>query len=152
MTQARIVVDTGTLRPGGVGPATGTVWLALGNAAFPITDWNDFIVVILEAWVSALLRLLAGVSSHEIVHFMDGPYAVEVVSISASAFRLRAIEGGRHERICIDTNALPLIESLLAGSEEVLNVARDRDCWSAEAEKLNVALPALRREAIRLKN
>ncbi len=151
MTHARLVVDATTLRPG-FGPATGTVWLALGAVAFPSNDWNDFIVVILEAWVSAVLRLLSRASQQEIVYFMDGPYTVELALISGGAFRLRAIEGARNERACIATNALPLVESLLTGSEAVLSVARAKDCWSPEAEKLSVALPELRREAIRLKN
>lgn len=152
MTNARLIVDARTLRPGGVGPATGSVWLALGEGAFPVRDWNDFIVVVLDAWVSALLRLLSGASRSEIVHFMGGPYAVELDFISARAFRLRAIEGGHDEKACVDTSALPLIENLLAASEAVLNVARDKNCWSTDAEKLSNALPELRREAIRLRS
>jgi hypothetical protein len=150
MTETRIVVDPKTIRPGGVGPATGNVWLALGQIAFPIKDWNDFVVVILEAWVSALVRLLRGVSEHERVHFMDGPYVVDVVCPFQGMLQLRAIEGGRHERACVNTQALPLAESLLIGSEGILIACRDSSCWSTDADKLNALLPALQEEVAKL--
>jgi hypothetical protein len=152
MTQAYLVIDTETLRPGNLGPATANVWLMLDNSAFPVEGWNDFVVVILEAWVSALLRLLRGLSNCELVHFMDGPYVVELGALAAETLHLRAIKNGRDEVAHVDAKAIPLIESLLVGSEGVLAACRAQDCWSADADKLSANLPALRREMMRLKN
>ncbi len=151
MSEARIVFDAKTLRPGRMGPATGNVWLTFDDTAFPRQDWNDFAVVILEAWASAMLRLLQGVSEHELIHFMEGPYVVDVARVPA-AFRLRAISNGRDERACVDVQTLPLVESLLIASEEVLTASRNKSCWSAEADRLSGNLPALRREVVKLKN
>jgi hypothetical protein len=152
MTETRIIVDPKTIRSGGVGPATGDIWITLGQLAFPMKDWNDFVVVILEAWASALVRLLHGVSKHERLHFMDGPYVVEIVCLSEGVLQLRAIESGRHEKACVDARALPLVESLLAGSEGILSACRDKGCWSTDAERLNAFLPVLQKEAIGLAN
>lgn len=60
-----IVVDAKSISPGRTGPATGNVWIMLGQLAFPFQNWNDFVVVILEAWASAIVRMLRGVSEHE---------------------------------------------------------------------------------------
>ena len=152
MSKARLVVDPASIRTRGAGPATGSVWLALEEVAFPSKDWNDFIVVILEAWVGAVLRLLEGSSRNEIVHFMDGPYLVELSRTSAAILRLRAVENSYHEKASTDVEALPLVESLLNGSEGVLAVCRGEQCWSADAEKLAESLPSLRRRVIQLRN
>jgi hypothetical protein len=152
MIDAHIVVAPSTIRAGGIGPATGNIWIVLGPQPFPSKDWNDFVVVILEAWVGAIVRLLHGASSHERVYFMDGPYFVDVLRPSGGALRLRAIEGSGHEMARTDTEVLPFIENLLAASEQVLAACRDRDCWSADAEQLSMSLRALRMEAERLRN
>lgn len=152
MTEVHLIVDAKTLRSGNMGPATGNVWLALDHSAFPFEGWNDFVVVVLESWVSATLRLLHGLSKCEFVHFMDGPYAVEMAILAPGMIRLRAIKHGRDEVACVDAKAIPLIESLLTGSESVLTACREQNCWSTDAEKLSANLPALRREAVRLKN
>ena len=152
MSEARIFFDAKTLRQGGVGPATGNVWVMLGDVAFPQIGWNDFAVVVLEAWVSAILRLLRSVSRNELVHFMDGPYVVELAQLSEDTLRLRANSHGRGEEICVDTKALPLIESLLIASEGALMASRYEACWSVDADRLSTSLPVLRREVVKLKN
>jgi hypothetical protein len=60
MTGARIVVDASTLKPGSLGPATGSVWLDVEGVGFPMHGWNDFIVVVLGLWAAAVLRILRG--------------------------------------------------------------------------------------------
>jgi hypothetical protein len=124
----------------------------LGDSAFPEADWNDFVVVILEAWVSSILRVLRGLSDCELVHFMDGPYAVEISALAPGAVRLRAIEHGRDEVAQVVTKAIALVENLLAASEIILTACRTQDCWSIDADKLSANLSALRREEVRLKN
>jgi hypothetical protein len=152
MTEVCLVVDAKTLRPGGTGPTTGNICLMLDGSAFPHRDWNDFVVVILEAWVSSILRLLRGGSESELVHFMAGPYAVEIGSLASGAVRLRAIKRDRNEVTQVDAKVTSLVETLLVASESVVNACRARDCWSRDADKLCADLAALRRQAIRLKN
>ena len=152
MTNVRIVVDAKTIRSGSAGPVTGNVWIMLGHLAFPFQNWNDFVVVILEAWAAAVVRMLRGVSEHERVHFMDGPYVVEVSCVSEGVLRLRAIERARQEleRACEDTRALDFINGLLDCAEEVLAACRQGDCWSIDADKLEATLPLVREEAAKL--
>jgi hypothetical protein len=83
---------------------------------------------------------------------MDGPYVVEVSCTSEGVLRLRAVERARQEqeRACENTRALDFIDGLLACAEEVLTVCRQRGCWSVDADKLEAALPLLRKEAAKL--
>lgn len=78
--------------------AIGGIWLEVGGAAFPEVGWSDFIVVVL-AWLSAaILDVLRHQASARRVHFMDGPYAVDI-SMAASGqlqFRTLASAGGGH--------------------------------------------------------
>jgi len=152
MTNVRIVVDAKSISPGRTGPATGNVWIMLGQLAFPFQNWNDFVVVILEAWASAVVRMLRGVSEHERVHFMEGPYVVEVSRASEDVLRLHAIERVRQEQEIAseDARALDFIDGMLACSEEVLAACRQKGCWSVDADKLEAALPLLREEAAKL--
>jgi hypothetical protein len=150
MTEARLIVDAETLRSGSAGPSTGLIWVALDDVPFPMHGWNDFVVVILSAWTDALLRLTRAPSSRELVHFMDGPYAVELQLTSADMLRMSALKN-QVQVASIDANALVLIESVLDGSEQVLAACRAQNRWSRDEEALSEDLPMLRREAMRLR-
>jgi hypothetical protein len=149
----RIVVEPSTVRAGGIGPTTGNIWIELGPLGFPVKHWNDFVVVILEAWVGAMTRLsLQAGGQGERVHFMDGPYSVEVVSLRPGTLGFRAIERSGEEKGCEDTQAAPFIGSLISASERTLAVCRDRNCWSTDADKLVAGVVALKGLAEQLVN
>ena len=154
MIDMRLVVDPKTLRGGIRGPATGSIWIVVGRLAFPLQDWNDFVVVILEAWTAALVRLLRGVRERERVHFMEGPYLVEVSLRSPGVVHIRAIERGAHEqeRASEDVRTLDFIDALLVCAEEILAACRQKGCWSVDAAKLQAAMPMLRDQAAKLPN
>src|SRR5204862_8332605 len=86
-----IFTNPQSIRPGRKGPPTAEIWVVLGGMPFPEPHWNDFAVVIIEAWIVGALRLLRG-SGLERVHFMDGPYLVEMTSAGLVLFELRALE------------------------------------------------------------
>lgn len=127
------------------GPATGNVWLTIGGHAFPAHRWNDFIVVVLSWWVVAVLRLLRKTSERELVHFMDGPYAVEIFNMPGGVLRFRALEGAQrnHERAVGEASVAGFVAELMARSYEVLDACRQRNWWSPDADKLQTYLKEL---------
>lgn len=127
------------------GPATGNVWLVLNGYEFPTHGWNDFIVVILGWWLTALLLLLRNDSRLERVHFMDGPYAVDVSMAPSGTLLFRALEGPDRtiEVANSEAPAMPFILELLTQSREVLAACRRQGWWSRDAEVLESALAAL---------
>ena len=72
-TETHLVTELGMLNVRAQGPAIAGIWLVTGGAEFPRAGWNDFVVVVLGWWSSAILRLLENNSGMERVHFMDGP-------------------------------------------------------------------------------
>lgn len=147
-----IVINHGSFRPGGVGPSTGEIWLTIDGVAFPAPHWNDFVIVILEAWAAALLRLARGYSRFERVHFMDGPYEVELSRTGEGVLELRALERGSVEKARVSVRVDPLLADLLAAAEAMVLACHRHGDTSNDAVRLERALPIIRTEVTNSKN
>ena len=55
---------------------------------FPSNDWNDFLIIILNWWCSAMGRLLRNENIQDEFSFMDGPFTVKVAYIKEGVFNL----------------------------------------------------------------
>jgi hypothetical protein len=149
MTEAFMVTEPGSVRVRLGGPATANVWLSLNGCEFPMRGWNDFAIVVLGWWAIALLRLVRNASTRETVHFMEGPYSVEVTSVHAGMLQLRALEGsGRNREAGTgEVQAIPFVLELISQSREVLEACRRQGWWSKDADTLESALEALEQES-----
>jgi hypothetical protein len=147
MNQPALIIEVNSLKLPSAGSATGMISLAISGMKFP-AGWNDFVVVLMSWWVQALLRLVRGESSHEIVPFMDGPYAVEVEMAPAGKLSLRALQGpDRNSEVASgERNAISFIQELIAQSVQLLEACRRQNWWSNDAEILESSLEALRKE------
>lgn len=141
-----MLVDPSSVAGGALGPTTGDIAVMVGGVVFPDPGWNDFVVVILDAWALALPRLLRGESQSERVHFMEGPYAVDISRIDASSIRLCAIEGRDRQVACAEGATVGFAESVVSASQDVLRACRDGGAWTRDAEQLDRALSDLRGE------
>jgi len=74
---------------------TGIIYFDFGRCQFPENDWNDFIVIILNWWLSALTRIALGVSDSENLQFMDGPLFVKVKKMDADMCNIECINESR---------------------------------------------------------
>jgi hypothetical protein len=148
---AHIVVNSETFRLGSSGPSTGEIWIVLDGGAFPALGWNDFIVVILEAWLGALLRLLRGASQLERVHFMEGPHEVEVRRLTSGLLQLCALDRGI-AKFRTNVSAAPLAEDALIAAKSVLEACRQVGDTSIDAERLEQALTILQEEVAKARN
>jgi hypothetical protein len=152
MTEAQLVVDPSTISLRTSGPATGDIALVVRGVVFPVAGWNDFVVVILEAWLSALVRLLRQASDVERVHFMEGPHAVDMIRLNTGAIRLRALDRPDHERCAAQVMPLVLAENAASAAEEVVTFCRAKGHRSTDLDRLETALASLRREVENLTN
>jgi hypothetical protein len=73
------------------GTVTGIAYWEIDGFVFPATDWNDFVLVLLECWSGAMIRILKGETAAEILHFMDGPFSIVVVA-EKGRFRLEFVD------------------------------------------------------------
>lgn len=127
--------------------ASGRFWCVIGEQPFPMEGWSDAVVVVLGWWANALIRLNAQAGDMEVVHFMEGPYEVEIRRLADGTFRLSAVErrtqGGPPARVReISEAALP--RAVLVAGDTVLQECRAADWWSADADTLEAALAQLR--------
>jgi hypothetical protein len=152
MSNVRIVIDPRTIIGRQAAPATGDIWIEIDEVVFPLQGWNDFVIVILEAWAGALVRILRRTSKCETIHFMEGPYMVRVQRPSRAVLHLRAIERyrGERERACVDTGAEDFVNVVLSCAEGALTECRRRSIWSTDEAKLDTLLPILRKEASKI--
>ena len=139
----RLCVDASTLRPSRGGPATGGIWISLGDRSFPDEGWSDFVVVILESWGQAVTRLLGGVTNHETVHFMDGPFEARVAMWPGSTFEFTTVARGARADAPVKTPSRIFVDSLVVAAAVVLSACREQSCWSVEADRLSLLLPSL---------
>ena len=62
------------------GNVTGGIYWKVGDQCFPEYGWNDFALVLINAWIESVMRLINQESTSEILHFMDGPFFMRFVS------------------------------------------------------------------------
>ena len=134
-TQTSLVADAGTLRVRARGPAIGGIW-------------SDFVVVILRWWANALLKIIQNNGSQERVHFMEGPYAVDVC-LSSEMLHFRLIS--RDSEVgTVDAALGPFVSALTLQTREVLHACRLQRWWSADADALESLVAQLEREVAHL--
>ena len=143
-----LLVDLESISLRSAGPATGCIAVNLGGEFFPSARWNDFVVVIVEAWASALLRLLRRSSDVERVHFMEGPYAIEIERIENGQLRLRAIAHPNRVRAYADVSSTGLAKALLTVGQGVLQKCRRGGYANRDVERLADALASLHEEVL----
>jgi hypothetical protein len=149
---ARLIVDPSTISFRASGPATAEIALELGSDLFPAAGWNDFVLVVLEAWMSALARLLRGVSGIERVHFMEGPYVVTLTRPARETIGLLAVQRPRTEYSEASVAALPFVQSVTTAARLVLKTCRDVGHHSIDLDRLDASLGALLEEQSKLEN
>jgi hypothetical protein len=143
MSRISLIADTGTLRTRQGGPANGQIWLEINHSQFPMHGWDDFVVVVMSWWAASMLRLLRG-SRKERVHFMDGPYTVEITKLHGQ-LQFRALEGAyRSKEVAVgEISAGTFIAQMNAEARAVLAACKSQGWWSNDAEQLKGSIEAL---------
>lgn len=154
MNKASFQIDARSLKPTPIGGGTAGVWLEIGAIEFPARNWNDFAIVITGWWANAMTRLLRQESTEELIHFMDGPYAVRVTKVAPHSFMLEAIEDGARETLIAECEvaALPFLQTFIIRAQELVNACRDAGSWSDDVGVLQASLLELNKEFIRKQN
>ena len=92
LMELAIVIDLKTLEWSTDGSATGIVYWEVDGASFPETGWNDFIAVLFEWWLDAILRILRSEATTEKLRFFEGPFWIVVEKAEADLI-LRFVDG-----------------------------------------------------------
>ncbi|MBP6632484.1 MAG: hypothetical protein KBG28_27860 [Kofleriaceae bacterium] len=134
-------VDPASLVVRAARPATGAIALVAGEVAFPAADWDDFVIVILDAWLTALHRLATNTSDCECVYFLDGPYQVELARRAVDVVEVRSLERRDPDRqhFAVAATLPSLAASALDVAERVLQRCGELDHRSRDVEHLILA-------------
>lgn len=146
MDQAVLELDLAKAGASKAGLVFAGLRLRMNNLRFPHEDWTDFIIVVLDWWVAAALRLLRKEAATVEVRFMEGPYLVEIQAQTDRVWKIRLVEAGSRTYVQSEATieALPLIRSILSASDDALALCRKRCFWSSDAESLDRALSLLK--------
>lgn len=90
----RIVFDASTLeqRDNASRSITGVLYFDFSGFHFPSEQWNDFAVVIITWWLSAIQKLERDIEREVVLRFMDGPYYLRLAREDDATALLRCIE------------------------------------------------------------
>jgi hypothetical protein len=146
MSGPRLVVEPSSIALRTSGPVTGDITLDVGGVVFPLGGWNDFVIVILESWISALVRLVRRGSDAERVHFMEGPYVVDMKRLNTGAIEVRALERPNRQRAFAQVMPLELVENAIGAGESVAAFCREHGHQSSDLDRLEMAVAALRQD------
>jgi hypothetical protein len=146
--EIQLITQLKTIKFRTAGPAIGGIWLATTGLAFPMEGWNDFIVVVMGWWLASILRLLRASSASEIVHFMDGPYAVEISEEHSGVLRFRLFVGpkGGREVAFGEADLRRFARDLASQALHLLEECRSQKWWSPDAAAVAHHLQDLDRE------
>lgn len=138
-------IDTQVAKRTSAGVVVAGITLHVDEVTFPAERWTDFAEVVLHVLTEAALSLLRGVSVPIEVRFMEEPYVLELSSVSATRWRVALVEDRliREIRSIHEFSANELVDDLVAGSERLLSLCRERNWWSTDSDRLQSAVRAL---------
>lgn len=127
----------------------GTIFLKRGAENFPTYGWNDFVTVILEWWLRALLPLFLGEAKHAELLFMEGPYKVDIDIVGPGIVAVKFVDRGRSqlEKLHSSTSnedLLTFIEVICNACDLILKQCRTLDIQNVAIDRLNNTLQVTR--------
>ena len=141
MTSSNIVllkVEPDSLRRTGKGTISGRVYLQTNKGGFPGVDWSDIVVAVLCAWLDAINLVSAG-SKFQKVHFMDGPYHVELTHEPQGMISLLLVEdreGGRRQEFSATASASTLRNNAREAADLILTKCRQLGWLNSDIDQL----------------
>jgi hypothetical protein len=82
--------------------ATGIIFWEMCGIKFPEDDWNDFLFIVFEWWLDAVIRILRNVSDNEMLRFMDGPFWVNLEAIGEN-IKVMFVDGRNDAKVVSDS-------------------------------------------------
>ena len=150
-TELEVIAEKSTFRCVANGCMYGIVSFKIGSKYFPTSDWHDFVTVLVEWWLRALIPLIRGKKTHAELLFMEGPYQVDVDLASPETVGLRFVDRGRedfgknnYENVTV--KVFPLIENLLRASDIVISASRELRCRGRDLDGLELTVRDVRKK------
>jgi hypothetical protein len=112
-----------------MGTISGEIWLQGEEWAFPAAHWNDIVIPVLRAWLAAVNDLSRGMRKRDMVHFMDGPYFVELTASANQIELLLTADRPNGEERCCQADAVALRKNAVDAADLLLAKCRELE-WN----------------------
>jgi hypothetical protein len=128
------------------GTVIACVWLSNDRIAFPAEEWDDFATAITSAFAEAVARV-AGGTRDVTVHFMEGPFTVQLAGEGPDILRLRGFENGLGGTVRFDERVrmLEFGLSVQEAASSLLRWCHQRDWCGRDEDELTSGLAVLRK-------
>ena len=123
-------------------PITGTLYLELGRHQFPEKGWNDFVVIVLTWWLSAMREMKLGRSTNQELRFMDGPLHINVSKREFDFCQIECFEDrsdGKAEYSCALRFSV-LLNEIIGAAESVYAVCSENGWDSDDVRELGISI------------
>jgi hypothetical protein len=144
------VVDRTVFKRNRSGTVSAHISINFSGEMFPTSGWNDFAVVIITAAIQSLLRLAKGESVDEQVHFMEGPFVLQLTLLDSATVRMRGIKESSR-RVVQNEQVITLIElafDLCHAAENLLAWCSSENWTSTDEKRLESCLSELKHEVL----
>jgi hypothetical protein len=136
----RLIFDPGTIHQSARGSITAVIYYDFGaGRQFPATDWNDFVVVVLNWWIEALEQVAGGAAPVKF-YFMDGPYWITAVTDGQGSLLLSCVEDRRDAGTLFEVlvNETDFRRELMATARRVSSACTSAGIESADLNELRI--------------
>jgi hypothetical protein len=132
----------------GRGLITGILFFDFGVFQFPEREWNDAVVVIVDWWLTALIRLVTGRTEEAELRFMEGPIWLSVRRESGDECQIQCIEGLRAQvQFQCQISAVKLLRSTLRIATRLQRACYQNGWQSVDIEALEDKVSAAQKLA-----
>ena len=108
------------------GSVVGPIWVRLAGVDFPEPGWPDFPAKLLGGWLTTLSDLETAAPAPAVLHFMEGPYELEVTPAGGPAWLLRARQDGEPVTESTADSPAELLAPVRAAASRTLVACRER--------------------------
>jgi hypothetical protein len=107
---------------------TGVIYFDFVNHQFPEKGWNDFIVVVLCWWLSALKSIAFEDSDSEELLFMDGPLYINVKKLNNGLYCVECFDRGvnRDVKFSAEYQLADILDSVLCAAKSIYSVCSQK--------------------------
>ena len=142
-----IIFVEDSLSQSSLGQITGVLYWKIDGVSFPDENWSDSVVVIMDWWIKAVIRILDGQTSREIMSFMDGPF--EVVCERRDEFvECKFLEKRGRSVVCATWtgNLMKLVKNLFIVAKCIDRSCYERTMENSDRNQLRDSINLLRKK------
>jgi hypothetical protein len=151
--KVELILRRETLRLNPDKAVRGTIFFQQGSIDFPTNDWSDFVVVVLEWWLRALMPIIRGEEATAELFFMEGPYQVNVGALSSTMIVMHFFDRSRPEFFASGQTQQSLsdfIHNICDASDAVVNWVKRIDLKNRDLDRLHTTLSEMRAQIERV--